>query len=161
MTDTLTAEFVAATRAYRPAMRWLRANGWSWRNGDFRHHETHLSLEWGTGPAIGSGDKPYITVNARSKFGQLLHCVLMTDVSTVQQAIDYLVTAGVLPGEFHSLASKPTARVGLLENHARNVETCSLAGHQMSFYSTVSNASICKCGEAWESGNFRLAAVTS
>lgn len=152
--STITAEFVAEARAhYVPAMRWLRANGWTWRSGGFRNPDNRLNLEWNEGSAWRGGT-PYVTVNTVSEHGKLLRCPLMADVDSCQQAVDLLVTAGVLPVEFHSLA--PTAA-----DHYREIETaCIRTGHPLAAFYPDRNASFCACGAAMDLGDFRTASVT-
>jgi hypothetical protein len=97
---------------------------------------------------------------------------------TVQDAIDHLVTAGVLHGSFHSLmhidvptalyeaslpevygeiwpdATPPERAIkGLL--HPATVQACADLDHPIGIYSARTNASYCVCGQAMVNGNHR------
>lgn len=103
-TGAMTAEFVAdVRRSYVPAIRWLRTNGWRWTDLGFRNQQQMLGLEW-SNALTAPGEIPYISVNAITKYERVAHCKLLANISSAAQAVDLLVTAGVLPTEFHNLS---------------------------------------------------------
>jgi len=114
-TDQLTETPVAGTsRAdyakFVAAARWLRANGWN-VNGDNRAARLGISIGE---TAYG---RTYLDVKALTEYGNWANDILSTRPTSVQQAIDFLVVAGILPAEFASWAPKRDEQPVLLDRH--------------------------------------------
>jgi hypothetical protein len=157
------AAFVAeARRVYQPAAAWLRANGW--RN-NLINKGLRLSMDYDL--RGDRGLRPFVNVMRRTEWGTYLGNAMLAEVTSLTQAIDYLVTAEVLPAQFHSLHASCCA----VENPCRNgcdeddsaEAVCTEEGHPMAVYDRVRNASLCVCGQAYERGDFHAkpASVTA
>jgi len=92
------ATFVAeARRVYEPAARWIRENA-DWDRLRLQRWDRSIAIHLQWGWHMGVRYEEMIVVRPEPPTRETFAPTSLT------QAVDYLVTAGVLPVEFHSLA---------------------------------------------------------
>jgi hypothetical protein len=119
--STITAAFVAeARRSYVPALAHLAANGWTKEiyNGPFGRSTVYASKDKSirveVSEYLGRGRPiPVMEITQPDRPESEIYLTSLT------QAIDHLVTAGVLPVPFHSLAPKRGVEIYVNEPDGR------------------------------------------